>query len=557
MSRNENKQNFLHGAALLALAVAVVKIIGALYKFPLQAIIGDEGYSYFTTAYDIYSVLLAISTAGLPLALSRMTSVAHAQGHHRQVRRIFKASRFIYLTIGFISMMAMFLLCRNEYVNQQQPDAWITIVSLAPCAFLICYMSTYRGFFQGQGNMRPTSQSQMLEAVVKLVVGLSLAYLLLQLTGSVAYAAAGAIMGVTVSCFVSLLFLRSKFIPVWNDLGNSGEGVTSYRGILKGLVAIAIPITIGAAGMQLLNVIEVNLYMGNLIALGDSDLPLVVAVRESILQAEPTIALSDLHSKIAANMKGIYNFMLTFFNMPLAFISPLSTSIVPAITEYLTLKQDSMVKATAESAARVTGLLALPCGVGMALLARPIASLCYSGIRLAVATQLLQILGLCIFFSCCTTLTTGILQSYNYVHIPVINTVVCGLVRFWLVYVLTANPLINVVGIPIGGMFSYVGIFALNLLAISRLSSQTQKPKLIRNLLRPVIPAAIMGVAVWGCLYVLQNVLHISSVLICCGAPIAVGVVVYAVCVVILKTIKKEDCMLLPKGDKIAKLLHL
>ena len=114
MSNANNKQNFLHGAAWLALAVAVVKVIGALYKFPLQWIIGDEGYSYFTTAYDVYSVLTAVATAGLPLALSRMTSAANALGHHRQVRRIFKSGRFIYLTIGFLGMMGMFLLCRNE-----------------------------------------------------------------------------------------------------------------------------------------------------------------------------------------------------------------------------------------------------------------------------------------------------------------------------------------------------------------------------------------------------------------------------------------------------------
>ena len=558
MSAPEKKQNFLHGAALLALAVAVVKVIGALYKFPLQAIIGDEGYSYFTTAYDIYSVLLAVSTAGLPLALSRMTSVANAQGHHRQVRRIFKASRFIYLTLGFVSMVAMFLLCRNEYVNQKQPDAWITIVCLAPCAFLICYMSAYRGFFQGQGNMRPTSQSQMLEAAVKLVVGLSLAYLLLRLTGSLAYAAGGAIMGVTVSCFVSLLFLRSKFIPAWNELGNCSDGVTSYRSIVKGLLAIAIPITIGSAGLQFLNVIEANLYMGNLVNIAadpDVNLPLVEAIRESVLQAEPLLTAQELSSKIAANMKGIYNFMLTFFNMPVAFISPIAISIVPAITEYLTLKQDTMVKSTTESAARVTGLLALPCSVGMALLAGPIASLRYSGIRLIVATQLLQILGVCVFFSACVILTNALLQSHNYVHIPVINTVICGVVRLGLVFVLTSNPYINVVGIPIGGIFSYVGIFMLNLFALSRLSSQ--KPKMLRCLFCALIPAAIMGAAVWGCLYVLQNVLHISSALICCGVPVVVGVAIYAVAVVLCKSIKKEDCMLLPKGEKIAKLLHL
>lgn len=555
MSDTGKKQTFLHGAIWLTFAMAVVKVLGALYKFPLQMIIGDEGYSYFTTAYDVYSVLMTIATSGLPLALSRTLSATNALGHHRQVRRIYKAGRFIYLALGFIGMVAMFLLCRNEYMTQQQPDAWITIVCLAPSAFLISCIGAYRGFFQGQGDMRPTSQSQMLEAAVKLVAGLSLSYLLLRLTGSLAYAAGGAIFGVTISCLVSTLFLRSKFLPSWNGLGNCSEGVTSYRGILKGLMAIAVPITIGSAGLQLLNFLEANLYMGNLVNLGDSDLPLVVAIRESILQAEPNIALSDLHRKIAANMKGIYNFMYTFFNMPVAFIAPIGVSVLPAVTEYLTLKKDAMVKSTEESAARIAGLMALPCSVGMTLLAGPIAALRYSGIRLVVATQFMQILGICVFFYACVTLLNAILQSHNYAHVPVINTVLCGVVRLGLVYTLTANPQINVIGIPIGGMFSYVGILLLDLFAISRLVPQ--KPKLMRNMLRPVLPAAIMGVAVWGSLYVLQNVLHITSSLICCGIPIMVGVIVYAVAIILCKTIKKEDCMLLPKGEKIAKLLHL
>ena len=558
MSDTGKKQTFLHGAIWLTFAMAVVKVLGALYKFPLQMIIGDEGYSYFTTAYDIYGVLTAVATAGLPLALSRMTCAAYALGHHRQVRRIYKAGRFIYLALGFISAAAMVLLCRNEYVTQHQPEAWVTIVCLAPSAVLISYMSVYRGFFHGQGNMRPTSQSQMLEAGVKLIVGLVLAYLLLRLTGSLAYAAGGAIMGVTVSCVVSTLFLRSKFLPAWNALGNCSDGVTSYRGILKGLMAIAIPITIGSAGLQFLNVVEGNLYMGNLVNIAgntDVNLPLVEAIRDSVMQSNPLLTAQEINSKVAANMKGIYNFMLTFFNMPVAFISPIGISLLPAITEYLTLGKHDMVKTTEESGARVVGLLALPCSVGMTLLAGPIAGLRYTGIRLMVATQLLQILGVCIFFYGCVVFTNSVLQSHNYAHIPVIHTVLCGIVRLAIVYTLTANPHINVIGIPIGGMFSYVGIMVLNMIAIYRLTPQ--KPVLIRNLLRPVVPAAIMGVAVWGSLYVLQNVLHITSSLICCGIPIMVGVIVYAVAIILCKTIKKEDCMLLPKGEKIAKLLHL
>lgn len=406
--------------------------------------------------------------------------------------------------------------------------------------------------------MRPTSQSQMLEAVCKLVVGLGAAYLIMRLTGNLAYAAAGAIFGVTVSCLASAIYLHRKVRPAYHALGSCGDGVRSYRAIIKGLMAIAIPITLGSAGLSILNVVEGNLYMGNLVHLAgsaDYNTPLVQTLRESILEAEPLLTVSQLNSKIAANMKGIYNFMLAFFNMPAAFINPIAISVLPAITEQLTLCQHNKVKQIEESSARVTGLLALPCSIGMAIMAGPVAGLRYSGVRLETAAGLLQILGICIFFSVCVVYTNSLLQSHNYVHIPVIHTLLCGGVRLAVVYLLTANPQIGLMGIPIGTLICYVGIFVLNLLALYRLAPQ--KPHLLRNLLRPIVPALIMGVAVAGSLYLMQSVLGITSRLLLCGVPIVFGVAVYGVAIVLCKTVKKEDCLLLPKGEKIARLLHL
>ena len=168
MSQAPKKQTFLHGAALLALATAIVKVIGALYKLPLKMVIGDEGYSYFSTAYDIYTVLLLVSTAGLPVAMSRMISQATSLGNHKQIKRVYASARALFLGIGGVSTALMMLLCKPLANALEQPDAWFAIVCLGPCAFLMGIISTYRGFFQGQGNMIPTSVSQVLEAIAKL-----------------------------------------------------------------------------------------------------------------------------------------------------------------------------------------------------------------------------------------------------------------------------------------------------------------------------------------------------------------------------------------------------
>ena len=547
MSETSKKQNFLHGAALLAIATAVVKLIGALYKLPLNAVIGAEGYAYFTTAYDIYAVLLMISTAGLPVAMSRMISQASALGHNNQVRRIYTTARAIFLGLGVVSTLLMLFGCRWLANTLNQPDAWAAIASLAPCALLMGLISAYRGFFQGQGNMRPTSNSQMMEAVFKLLVGLSAAVAIMHFTESVALAAGGAILGVTVSCIFSALYLRRKFTPAYKELPNTQEEVRSFGSTAKGLLAIAVPITIGSAGLQLLTVVESGLYMDRLVYLIGSN------------QYMGEMVTSQVDAQKAATiLKGIYNMAQTIFNMPCAFIIPITVSVIPAITANLTLMKDQAVRQTEESAARITGLLSLPCTVGLFVLGEPVMALLggYTGTQLVLGGQLLALLGISIFLYAIIQYTNALLQSHGYAHIPVINMLLCGLIKLAVVYILVGNPAIGILGAPIGAILGYGGIAALNLLSIRKLVPQ--KPALLKNLLRPVLPAALMGVAVYASSALLQQLLgEDASSLILCGGPIAVGVVVYFVGVVLLKSIKKEDCQLLPKGDKIAKLLRL
>ena len=533
MSQSAKKQNFLHGAMLLALATAAVKVIGALYKIPLNKIIGTSGYGYFTTAYDIYSVLLMISTAGLPVAMSRMISQSSALGEYNQVRRIYKAARSIFLGLGLVSTVLMMSLAPQLASWLEQPSAKYAILFLGPCALLMGVISTYRGFFQGQGDMRPTSTSQVLEAVFKLVVGLGAAYLIMYNTKSVPLAAGGAILGVTVSCAVSVIFLFCKFRPAYGELPQTHEEAMSYKTAVKGLLVIAIPITVGAAGLQLLTVVEQKLYMGQLLG-------------------------SGMSQESADTMKGIYSMSLTIFNMPCAFIVPIAISIIPAITSYLTLKDNTSVRETEESAARITGLLSLPCSVGLCLLARPVMSLLggYTGWELDLATKLMSLLGVCIFLYAIIQYTNAVLQSHGHATIPVVNMLVAGAVRLVVVYILVGNPQLGILGVPIGAVLCYAAIGVMNLVAIARVVPQN--PALTRNLLRSLLPAAIMGVAVFATHLGLTKVLGADgSRLILCGAPIGVGVLVYFVAVVKCKAITADDCKLLPKGEKIAKLLKL
>lgn len=533
MEQSNHKQSFLHGAALLAIATAVVKVIGALYKIPLKGIIGDQGFGYFSSAYQIYSVLLMISTAGFPVAMSRMISRYNAEKNYAQVRQVYTTARAIFLGLGTMSAVLMVVFCRPLAAFLNQPDAWAAILCLGPCAFLMGIISAYRGFFQGHGNMRPTSVSQVLEAIFKLIVGLVAAYFIMDATKDLALAAAGAILGVTGSCLLSAIYLHTKHRPVYKAMTLGDGEVLSFGATAKGLLAVAVPITIGSAGLQLLNVLETRLYMGQLLgALG-------------------------LTQDAADTMKGIYDMGQTIFNMPCAFIIPISISVLPAITAQLTVKADAQVKATEESAARIVGLISLPCTVGMFVLAEPVMSLLggYTGEKLQLASGLMALLSIGIFLYAIVQYTNAVMQAHGYAYIPVVNMLLSGAVKLAVVYVLVGNPAVGLLGAPIGAALCYLCIGLLNLTAIRKIVSQ--KPRILTNLLRPLLPAAVMGAAVFGVYWALQNIMHIASRAVLCALPIGVGVVVYVGMVVLTKTITKEDCNLLPKGEKIAKFLHL
>ena len=563
MSDSTKKQTFLHGAALLALATAVVKVIGALYKIPLKMVIGDIGFSYFSVAYQIYSVLLMVCTAGLPIAMSRMISQSNTLGNYRQVRQVYTVSFRIFLILGVGGSLLMCLLCKPLANAMGYPDAWFAILCLGPCALLMCLMSAYRGYFQGQENMRPTSNSQMLEAVIKLVIGLAAALGLMYLTGKESFAAGGAILGVTVSCLVSAIYLLKLFRADFRQLPQTGKAEGTYGSTAKELLVIAIPITIGSAGLYLLSAVETGVYTNRLVDLIESNqymLPLAEHLQKQLLA--DGVKAADLSAKVAASLNGIYSFGQTIFNMPCAFIIPITISIIPAITSKLTLGQDADIRSTEESAARVTGLLSLPCSVGLCLLASPIMSLLggYTDERNPFATQVMMLLGGSVFLYAIIQYTNSLLQAHGHAHVPVITMLSCGVVKLIVVYILAGNPYLGILGAPVATLLCYGAIGVLNLFCIRKLVPQ--KPKLLRNLLRPLLSVAIMGAAVYGTYYGLTHFAHLSvgstlHAAILCAVPILVGVVVYFVSVVLTKAITREDCLLLPKGDKVADLLHL
>lgn len=527
----QKKQNFLQGTALLAMATVIVKLVGALYKVPLNAIIGEKGFGYFSTAYEIYNILLMISTAGLPVAMSRMISEASSLDHYGQVRQVYATAKRIFLLLGIVGSVLMTAFCRPLARFWNQPDAWAAIGFLGPCVLLICIMSAYRGFFQGQSNMIPTAVSQVLEVVTKLIVGMVAAVAFLKATADISLAAGGAILGVTASCLVSAVYLFRCFRKSYVQLPETGDAPKSFQATTKELLKIAVPITVSSTILSIITSLSSKIYMGRLLS-------------------------SGITQDAADTMRGVHVMTQTIYNMPCAFITPITVSIIPAITAQITLKKFRETRMTEESAIRITGIFAMPCAVGLICLAKPITALLggYSGDRLVLAGQMMTVLGISVVFNALVLVTTAIMQAHGNVNRPVVNMLIGGVIKLIIVYVLTGNRAIGIVGTPIGTLTSYVVICILNVFSIRSLVADP--PRILRNLIRPLLASCIMGVAVWLSWWCLSAA-GIGSRVLLAGLPVAVGMVAYVLAAIALKVITKEDCMLLPKGEKIAKILKL
>ena len=557
---NNKKQNFLTGAAILSLSTIVVKVIGMLYKLPLNRIIDSQGFAYFNKAYAIYTVLLVISTTGLPVAMSRMVSEARAKENGRQMQRIFHTAMIAYLTIGFLGSGIMMIFphwLASDVMSM--PNAWVSIFALGPAVLCICIASACRGFFQGQGDMTPTAVSQVIEALGKLLLGLGFAWIVKEQTGDLALSSGASIAGISIGAAVSALYVYVKYRRNRRTVSALGGEAESYGKTAKKLLAIAVPITLGAAGLQLINLVDEIMVTRRLLEAADATAETaqtwmgeMLRLAKAGMAGEPW---SDVMQTAVENQSGVYALCQTIFNFPTAFFPCITAAIIPAITAHLTRNDQKNVRMVQNSALRLTGLIAWPCMIGLLTLSEPIMALLgrYGDSRVQMAAVLLALLAPTVLINGITTVTTAIMQAHNRPWLPMLNMLIGGIVKVIVNYILVGNPSIGILGAPIGTLACFTVYMVLNVFTMHRVMSEP--PKLLRAMWKSGIAAVVMGVAAYGTYFVLPK--FIANVTLCCLGAIGVAVVVYALMVILLKVITYDDCMLLPKGEKIAKILKI
>lgn len=533
--RETNKQNYLHGAAILAAGVIITKILGAIYKIPLGNILGDEGYAHFLVAYNLYNVFFTLATAGFPVALSRMISEAETLQHPMQMRRIFRCAFAIFACLGVLSSLIMYLFPTELAILMDDVEAAQCIWAIAPSMIFVCLGAAYKGYAQGQSNMKPTTVSQVLEMLVKTIVGLFLAWYLTKLGKGLPIAAGGAIFGVTAGSVIAFLFLVLYKHRCYPEYAIANPDTPSSRfSIVKDLLRIGIPITLGSSVLSMINLIDAKLVLNRL----------------------QTAAGFSYHD--AKILYGIYGKAQTLYNLPAAFVIPLTISIMPAITAFVVQKKHQDAGEIAESAIRISGVISLPMGIGMAVLSAPIMGVLYPTGH-ASGGLLLTLLGFAAFFVCLASISTAVLQASQRELYPVLSMLVGGLVKVGVNWMLVGNPNVNIYGAPIGTLVCYVVMCLMNRHFIRRYLPS--RPRMGSVLIRPAASAVIMGAAVW-CVYhagaaILGGTPAWKMQALLTGAAIVVGVVVYLAAIVKTRAVTASDLNRIPHGERLCRLLHI
>ena len=542
MGKHEKKSTFFGGAAILAAGIAIVKLIGALYKIPLGNILDDEGFGHFNNAYVIYNLLLMVSTAGLPVALSKSISEASTLGRRNQVHRIFNVALVTFFVLGTVSFVVMFALAQPLADLQGDGAAVQAVRAISPACFFVCVLSTFRGYAQGHGNMVPTAVSQIIEALGKLIIGLALSWVLVRAGASSADAAAGAIFGVTCGAGICLIYLIVEHVHRRRSEPGRPTDVPEPPGtILKRLLVIAVPITLCAS------VTPITSWL---------DTAQVQNILRDVMNAQPAqwyeaqkLLDPDVVDPVVAAY-GAYQKAITIYNLPSSFMVAITASVIPAISACRARRDYQGAGRIAESSMRMGMLLALPAGVGLAVLSSPIMYLLYADSDHAIADPSMMILGIASIFVCVMLVCNSVLQASGFVNLPIF-IMIAGCAAKLIVNNFMVRQM-GAVGAAVGTLVCYVIVAVLELLLIKRVIPAP--PRYTQVFAKPMVAAGVMGMAVWAAYGLASRLFgNTLSTLI----AIAAGVAVYAVLVVVLKAISREDLALMPKGDKIAKLLRL
>ncbi len=511
----QKQKTLVGGVSILGVAGIICKVVGVLYRIPLAHLIGPEGMGVYHKVFPAYNLLLTVSSAGLPVAISRMVAHYVTVEDPNNARRIFKLAMRMLFILGLLTTVL--------WQGTEQTKAGY--MAIAPSLFFVCTMSAFRGFLQGQRNMLPTAVSQLIEQVGRVAIALPFAYLGMR-QGGVALGAAGALLGGTIAEGAALLYMllrHRQADKALNAVSQRPDGeILSDRFIAKRLILVAVPITLGACIVPLAGFID--------------------SIMLTQLMEEAGMASEDALIRYGAYAGPV----LTLINVPTALAMAMSTNLVPDIASGLARGEREYVVKETGIGLRMAAVIGFPCSVGMSLLAQPILYLCYrgsyTGPQLDVAAELLQISSLTIVLFTMVQATSGILQGAGKQRIPMYTLVVGVVLKIALNYTLVRVPGVDIHGAPWASLLCYTASMIPNLYFVSKYTGYRFNFQDV--VIKPFACAALMGGVVWALWHFgfgdpgqLNGFKLTAGILLCVG----LGAIIYVFAALKTGAISKED----------------
>ncbi len=558
--KKRKQQSFEYGAIILLCSTMLVKVIGAIFKIPLSRLIGDLGFGYFDSAYQLFTPIYTLAMAGLPIAISRVVAERMQQQKYRDVRQSLKVTKRIFLITGF-SGFALMLALIYPFVSLTDATGKTvySLFAIAPSLLFCCIMSAYRGYYEGLRNMYPTAASDVIEALGKLILGYGFAFIVMKISGDVALAAAGAMLGIMFGGMASATFLTLRYKL-------KGDGITEEellaspepqgsKAIAKTIIMIAIPVVLASLANSVSSLVDVSMVkwqLTNMMGEYADDIRMLyqssIADYNAIQLENNMTALTN--AELPTFLYGIRGKAFTLYNLIPTITSVLGVSALPVLTScFANGKGDkALVKRNIESTIKFTALIALPAGFGFLALGPEIMGLMYNTVAsVEVGGIMLRIYGLAAMFAGLAIPMISMLQAIGKEKISLRNVAIGAVLKVLFNFVLVGIPSINIKGAAIGTFVSYFFIFFANLLSLIKYTGV--KPNVLKTIVKPFTAAALCGLAAF--FLDLSSLGSLGTVI-----RIAVAAVVYVVVLVVLNTFEDEDLLSLPKGETLVKIFR-
>lgn len=555
----QKQQSFMYATLIMALSTIIVKILGLFFRIPIANLLETVNMGYYSTAYDVYLPIYSIAMAGLPVAVSRMVAQYVSEGRYNDVKSVFNVAKKFFTITGLIGFVLMFGIGYIVTIVTKNPEALPSMFVIAPCLVFCCILSLYRGYYEGLRNMFPTAISSLIEALCKLILGYGFAWLVMNYyngTNKGSYAAAAAILGITVGTAIAALYVFIRHKTVGDSIDdvmytNAPVGIDKKE-VFKALVSISIPVVLGSLATQISGLVDVTMVQYQLNADVAKNLDYFKNQYGYYLTLE-NVADNKIHTFLYSTYR---NYAYTFFNLVPTITAAVGVSALPVLTMAWTNNDKHSVKANLESMLKVITLIAFPAGLGLIALAPQILGMLYSTASVEVAAPLLRILGIAACLAGMTTPMTNLLQAIGKPNVPVKNIAVGAVIKIVVNYILVGIPSINIIGAPIGTVCCYAYIAIADLFCIIKYSRVV--PSMYVTIVKPLVASGVCAVAAYFSNMGLSYLLNGSKLATICA--IFVAILVYIIAISFFRCITKEDVATLPKGDKLAKIcakLHI